>query len=224
MSDGGDTETTIVLVRHGESTANAGGTIAGWRTCGGLSPTGRDQCRRLAERVSRTGELAGSVLVSSQFARARQTAEYLAGVLDTEPLIDEGFGEIDPGEVCDGMRYSDFVERFGEPDWERLTGDPNLSMFPEGETMSDFSRRIAAALDAVVARYHGRRVVVTTHGGVVDAAMRVVTGSPPRGRFSLWSTNTSLTQLVATAPERHVGADPERWRIDRYNDAAHLQP
>ena len=66
-----------------------------------------------------------------------------------------------------------------------------------------------------MAAHRGGFVVVCTHGGVVDVAMRHAVGLPVRGRFELLTTNTSLTGAVRTA-----GAEP--WRIGRYNDAAHL--
>ena len=60
----------------------------------------------------------------------------------------------------------------------------------------------------------GELVAICTHGGVVDVAMRIGLRLPVRGWFDLFTLNTSLTEMTDTG----VG----RWRIDRYNDAAHL--
>jgi probable phosphoglycerate mutase len=55
---------------------------------------------------------------------------------------------------------------------------------------------------------------VACHGGVIDAAFRGLLRLPAHGAFELQTTNTSLTELVTTRRDR--------WRLVRYNDAAHL--
>ena len=109
------------------------------------------------------------------------------------------------------MTYADLVERHA-PDWE--LEDPDGVIYPGGETISALHLRVAAAIDAVVAAHPGQLVAICTHGGVVDIAMRIALRLPLRGWFDLFTLNTSLTGLTRTGEGR--------WRIDRYNDAAHL--
>ncbi len=203
--------TSVVLIRHGESVGNATRTISHFRTCAGLSEDGRAQCELLAKRLDRTGELSGAVLYASHVRRAIETAEFVAPVIGAEIHIDERFAEIDPGEECDGMTYDDLIARFS-PDWS--LEDPDGEIYPGGETVSGLHARVAAGLDAILGAHPGELVVVCTHGGVVDVAMRIGLHLPIRGWFDLFTLNTSLTGLTDTGRGR--------WRIDRYNDAAHL--
>jgi probable phosphoglycerate mutase len=205
--------TRLVLIRHGESVGNATQAIHGPRMCGGLSDAGREQCERLAERLARTGELAGAVLYASQFRRAQETAKLIAPALgDPEVVVDGGFGEIDWGVECDGLTFTEIVGRYGTPDWD---GDPEVPFLPGGESSADLQRRVIAAVDRVVTQHPGRIVVVCTHGGAIDVAVRYALGVEGRGQFDLYTTNTSLTTVTHTSWGR--------WRIERYNDAAHLQ-
>lgn len=209
--------TRLVLIRHGESVGNATQAIHGPRMCGGLSDAGRDQCERLAERLARTGELAGAVLYASQFRRAQETAKLIAPSLgDPELVVDAGFGEIDWGVECDGLTFTEIVDLFGTPDWD---GDPEVPFIAGGESSGDMTRRVTAAVDRVIARHPGRIVVVCTHGGAIDVAVRYALGVEGRGQFDLYTTNTSLTTLTNVS----MGTTWSRWRIERYNDAAHLQ-
>ena len=203
--------TTIVLIRHGESVGNATRTISHFRTCGGLSDAGRAQCELLAKRLDRTGELRSAVLYASHVRRAMETAEFIAPVIGAEIRTDERFAELDPGDECDGMTYEDLMARFS-PDWS--LEDPDGEIYPGGETVATLHARVAAALDELVVRHAGQLVTICTHGGVVDVAMRIGLRLPVRGWFDLFTHNTSLTEMTDTG----VG----RWRIDRYNDAAHL--
>jgi 2,3-bisphosphoglycerate-dependent phosphoglycerate mutase len=211
IDEQGPPRTSLVLIRHGESVGNATRTISHFRTCGGLSDAGRAQCELLAKRLDRTGELTGAVLYASHVRRAVETAEFVAPVLGAEIRIDERFAELDPGDECDGMTYDDLLARFS-PDW--TTEDPNGVIYPGGETVAGLHARVTAALDSVIAAHPGELVAICTHGGVVDVAMRIGLQLPVRGWFDLFTLNTSLTGMTDTGRGR--------WRIDRYNDAAHL--
>jgi probable phosphoglycerate mutase len=205
--------TRFVLVRHGESNTTVARTIGGHRTCRGLSPLGRKQAEALADRLARTGEVEADALVSSSFPRAIETAELIAPALGDLPIvIDPAMGEHDPGPECDGLSFQEFLDRHGMPDWE---SDPFAVTFPGGETLADFHHRIGRAFHDLESAHDGKTVVVVCHGGVVDAAFRSLLHLPMTGGFELRTVNTSLTEL------RRVR--PGRWRLVRYNDAAHLE-
>ena len=214
-------DTRLVLIRHGESKVTVERVIGGHRTCSGLSELGRRQAERLRTRLSETGELAGSVLYSSNFPRAVETAEIVASAISDEPVrIEPGFVEHDPGPDLDGLPFDEYVERYGSPDW---SGDPHHDVFPGGETIAEFHLRVGSTLRRVVDLHRGRRIVVACHGGVVDAVFRHLLGTSPTGGFDIWTTNTSLTEFVLPDTGGEAGSDrPTRVRLVRYNDAAHL--
>lgn len=205
------TPTRLVLVRHGESQVTVRRVIGGPRTCSGLSELGRLQAAALHDRLAATGELTPTVLLSSAYPRAIQTAEAMAPALGLPVGIDEALGEHDPGPDCDGLAFTEFVSRFGAPDWE---SDPHAVTFPGGETIAEFHHRVGKALSRLVHEHAGGAIVVVCHGGVVDVAFRSLLGLPITGGFELHTVNTSLTEFVQT----RMG----RWRLARYNDAAHL--
>jgi probable phosphoglycerate mutase len=203
--------TRVVLIRHGESQVTVQRVIGGPRSCTGLSDLGRQQAHRLRERLAETGEIAATALYSSAYPRARETAEIIAPVFGLDIRVDAGFGEHDPGPDCDGMGFAEFVDRFGMPDWE---SDPHGEAFPGGETVAAFHHRVGMALSSAIRAHPGGSIVISCHGGAIDASFRYLMGIPITGGFDLHTVNTSLTEFVA--------ARPQRWRLSRYNDAAHL--
>ena len=203
--------TRLVMIRHGESRVTVDRVIGGPRTCSGLSELGRQQVERLRDRLAETGELQATVLYASSYARAIETAEIIAPVLGVSVLEEPGFGEHDPGEECDGLAFSEFLERYGMPDWE---SDPHAITFPGGETVAEFHHRVGATVSRVVHEHRGGAIVVACHGGVIDAAFRALLRLPAHGAFELQTSNTSLTEFVTTRRDR--------WRLVRYNDAAHI--
>ena len=170
------------------------------------------QAERLRDRLAASGEIEADVLISSQFERARETAELVAPALGGLPIeVVDGFGEHDPGEECDGITFAEFVERYGEREWE---SDPFSIGFPGGETLAQFHLRIGEAIADTLRRHEGKTIVVFCHGGVVDAALRQALKAPSVGAFDIWTLNTSITELQLVKPGR--------WRLLRYNDHAHL--
>ena len=211
MADSDTTTTRLVLIRHGESNVTVNRVIGGHRSCSGLSELGRRQADRLRERLAATGELSPDVLIASNYPRAMETAEAIAPAFDGLPMaIDEGFGEHDPGPEIDGMTFDAYVDRFGTPDWT----NPDDEIFPGGETISAFHARVDTALQSTIEAHRGATVVISCHGGVIDATFRRLLRAPITGGFELHTLNTSMTEFLSVAS----GA----WRLQRYNDVAHL--
>lgn len=204
--------TRLILVRHGESRANADKYIGGPRSCMGLTDLGRRQVEALRDRILVGRDVVATALYSSNFPRAIETATVLAPALGSLPMtIEAGWGEHDPGPDCDGMPFSEFVDRFGEPDWD---GDPHEVTYPGGETVADFHDRVNQTMKRTIRENVGGTVVVSTHGGVVDRVMRTILHGATTGKFELYTLNASITEVV------HVGGS--KWRLVRYNDASHL--
>lgn len=204
--------TRFVYVRHGESNSTVARVIGGARTCSGLSPLGVEQSRRLRDRWKAAPEFEPDVVIASHFARARQTAEIVAEAFGgVDVVIDEGFGEHDPGPECDGMTMDAFVDRYGTGAWE---DDPFGVTFPGGETLAAFQFRVGTAVRRVIDERPGQTVLVACHGGVIDAVLRQALRTVPNGVFTVNTLNTSITELELL--------QPNRWALRRYGDAAHL--
>ncbi|MFM8848162.1 MAG: histidine phosphatase family protein [Actinomycetota bacterium] len=204
--------TRIVFVRHGESRVTVDRVVGGPRSCTGLSELGRRQAERLRERWAAHPEIVADAVYSSAYPRARETAAIVLPALGrSDVVVDAEFGEHDPGPICDGLTYEEFDRRFGDPDWEN---DPHGETFPGGESIAAFQLRIGDAVRALIERHPAGKVVVFCHGGVIDTVLRQSLRTSGTGIFEVWTKNTSITEVELVRPGR--------WRLIRYNDAAHL--
>ena len=207
--------TRLILVRHGESQVTVNRVIGGPRTCSGLSELGRQQAARLRERWAATPEFTADVVVSSAYPRAKETAEIVLPSLGAATLqVEAGFGEHDPGPVCDGITYQEYVDRYspGPDSWH--DDDPFATLFPEGETIAAFHYRVGSALRSVTEPNAGATIAVFCHGGVIDAILRMALKTAATGGFQIRTLNTSITELELV--RRNT------WCLHRYNDHAHL--
>lgn len=205
--------TRYLLIRHGHSWSQAEGIITGHDTCGGLSDLGRDQVARLADRLSRTGELDdATVFQTSLYARARATAAAIAPSLDGSATFTEhcAWCEQHPG-TADGRDWSWMLEH---ADVTRVE-DPDVRLVAGMETWTELFERIGTALRATAIAHAGETIVVAAHGGPIGASFVELGGfgTPTALDRASEVANTSITEW------RHDGF---RWRLVRFNDAAHL--
>ena len=212
----GSDVTTVVLVRHGESQVTVDQVVGGHGSCSGLSERGRRQAEALRDRLAASGLLRDArALYASVLARAVETAEVIGPAVGTGRLeVEERCAlcelHVDEG---DGLTWTEFVERYGRPSWET---DPSVPLSPGSESWATFVDRASEGLRAVADRHPGELVVVACHGGVVEASFAAWGGLAPAAPGSLLRPeNTGLTIWSRRKAEG-------RWRLDRYNDSAHL--
>jgi probable phosphomutase (TIGR03848 family) len=161
--------TTLILLRHGRSSANAAGVLAG-RTPGvELDETGRSQAERVVER------LAGVPLaevVSSPALRCEQTVAPLLGERGLTATTEPGLAEVDYGSWT-GRELKKLAD---EPLWRVVQAHPSAAVFPDGESMASMAARAIAAVrdwDARVEAEHGPDAVwlAVSHGDVIKAVL-----------------------------------------------------
>lgn len=155
-------ETTILLVRHGETDSNAEGRIQG-QTNTPLNERGRAQAQALADELA--GESIAAVY-SSDLDRARETAEILAGRLDLPVVVDPALRERNFGS-WEGRTVDELEARWPGA-WARWReGDEG-----EGDVEDHLAlaARVRDAIHRLAAAHPGERILVVAHGG----AMRVI--------------------------------------------------
>ncbi|WP_037914341.1 histidine phosphatase family protein [Actinacidiphila yeochonensis] len=161
---------TVILVRHGRSTANTEGVLAGWSAGVALDDTGRAQATALAARLS---ALPLAAVVCSPLQRCQETVGPLLATRPELPLhTDERVGECHYGDWT-GRKISELA---GEPLWTTVQRHPSAAVFPgpEGESMRAMQAR---AVDAVrdwnerIEAEHGPDAMyaVCSHGDVIKA-------------------------------------------------------
>jgi broad specificity phosphatase PhoE len=150
----------LVLVRHGQTAANAEGRLQG-RTDPPLTHVGRGQARALAGMVSRGGS-APVRLLSSPLTRALETAAALGLSLSVE--VDERWVELDYGEL-DGRRVAEVPSEA----WDAWRADAGWAP-PGGESLAAVGERVRRACEALAQEAAEADVVVVSHVSPIKAA------------------------------------------------------
>jgi probable phosphoglycerate mutase len=203
-------ETTLFLIRHGQTMANSLSQYAGsWDVA--LNDTGRRQADVLAECLC---DVAFDAAVSSQLSRALDTAEAILRYHTGVPLeVDRDLAEWDFG-ALEGKQFETLVSDY--PDLARQLKDPQATIvaWPGGESNIDFARRVERGLRRLLTRYDQHRVAVVTHGGVISTIMLRLIGSTTREDFFRYSpSNCSISEVRVARGST---------TIVRWNDVQHL--
>ena len=159
--------TTVILLRHGRTTANTGGVLAGWTPGVRLDETGDAQAAAVGKRLA-TVPLAA--VVSSPLERCAQTAAAVVAGRDLDVATDDRLGE---------ARYGDWTGRAikelaKEPLWKVVQQHPSAAVFPgpEGEGLAQTQARAVAAVRAWNATLGPDAVwLACSHGDVIKAIL-----------------------------------------------------
>ncbi|GAA2235432.1 MSMEG_4193 family putative phosphomutase [Herbiconiux moechotypicola] len=198
---------TLLLIRHGRTTANAGGLLAG-RTPGvELDEIGRRQVRATGERLAGV-RLAG--IVTSPLERCVQTAQ---AILAQQPV--DGADGLELGlEFDDRLLECDYGDWQGnalktlsaDPLWATVQAQPSAVVFPGGESMAGMQARAVAAVrehDAAVEAAHGHEAVwaAVSHGDIIKAVLADALGMH-LDLFQRISVGPASVSVVRYGPKR----------------------
>jgi probable phosphomutase (TIGR03848 family) len=160
---------TVILLRHGKSTANGSGVLAGRTPKVNLDDTGRDQANALVERLS---VVPLAELVVSPLLRCKQTVGPLAAARSLSKIVESRLSEVD---------YGDWTGRelktlFKEPLWRVVQAHASAAVFPGGEGLAAMQARAVAAVrehDARITAEHGDNAVwlLCSHGDVIKSLL-----------------------------------------------------
>jgi probable phosphomutase (TIGR03848 family) len=158
--------TTVLLVRHGLTSANTGGTLAGWTPGVHLPPKGEEQVKALAARLAAVPVAA---IVSSPLERCQETAAALLEGRDQLCVeTDERLGECKYGD-WEGQSLKTLAK---DPLWKVVQAHPSAAQFPGGEALRDTQARAVTAI-----REHNKRLgdnatwIAVSHGDVIKSVL-----------------------------------------------------
>jgi probable phosphoglycerate mutase len=221
MNDASPTTTTtttattlILLIRHGETAWNAERRLQGHLDIA-LNAEGERQAALLGTALA--GESI-DLIVSSDLARARQTAQAVASVhgmaVEVDPLLRErGYGGFE------GLLYAEIEARFPREfaAWQARDVDATLPPGRNvGETFRQFYARATGAILAQGRAHRGKTLALVAHGGVLECAYRLARGLPldtPRD-FKVY--NASINRFELTGDGRLL--------LQSWGEVDHLRP
>jgi probable phosphoglycerate mutase len=197
----------LLLLRHGQTALSVERRYSGHGDPP-LTPYGLAQAAALADRV---GALDVDAVWTSPLARARSTAEAVAGRLGLDVVVEERLRETNFG-AWEGLTYAE-IQRTWADAYAAWLGDPSVPA-PEGESFDQVGRRVRQARDAVLAAHPGGTVAVVSHVTPIKVLLKLALEAPQ----VLFRLNLDLASIT------HVEWFPDGGAVvRRVNDTAHCE-
>lgn len=223
----GSPGTELILVRHGETDWNRELRFQGHVDVP-LNAVGLAQAQRLANRLA--GD-APHHIYQSDLQRAVQTAAPAALTLGLQGLSDAALREQNFGRV-DGMRVDDIRQQFPTEWAQWVRFDENYAM-PNGETTRQFHARVMGALERLATAHWGQRLLVVTHGGVLDMVYRTARSlglngprqsDIPNAGYNRVRLSADAVEILDWADTRHLVDLPAQPVYDQTKLATAAKP
>jgi probable phosphoglycerate mutase len=205
--------TRIILIRHGETAWNAERRLQGHLDID-LNAEGQRQARALASALA--GEHFDA-LVSSDLARAAQTAKAVGDVLHLPLFIDARLRERCYGGF-EGLLYSEIAERYPREfaAWQGRDVDGELPPGKNrGETFRQFYDRAMGAILGWAADNPGKSLALVAHGGVLECAYRAALGLSLETPRNFKVLNASINRFIV---------QDRKLQLVSWGEVDHLRP
>lgn len=201
-------ETTIYLVRHGETNWNRERRFQGQMDIP-LNHLGELQAKKLAERLHLI-QLQLDAIYSSDLIRAKNTAEIIADYYNMTVNINLDLRERYFG-FFEGRNLDEIKDKF--PDYNILRAEQNNPY--NIEPFDTFCKRIYDAIFKIALDNVNNNILIVSHGAAINAFLNVISnGSIGTGITKI--SNTSVTTLKFS----HLKSS---WDIVDVNDDSHIE-
>lgn len=201
------TTTEFIVIRHGETAWNAEGRIQG-HLDSPLNEEGLAQALLVGDRVAREPF---SQLYCSDLGRALQTAQPIADRSGRRVWSDARLRERNLG-LFQGLTGAE-CERSSPEHYARFKQREPDHVIPGGESVRQVYERVSGVFVDFAHKHEGERVVVVTHGGVLDALYRFAAGV---------ALEVPRTFPIFNASVNRVACDDGRWSVRLWGDISHL--
>lgn len=199
--------TVTLLLRHGQTPMSVQKRYAG-RSDAPLTDVGVQQAVAAAKRLA-TVDL--GVIVASPLLRTMRTAQEVAAVTGAEVVTDDGFRETDFGD-WEGLTFAEVRERW-PAEVNAWLADPQVGP-PGGESFSDVSARVTAALHRVLAARAGQTVLIVSHVTPIKTLVATALLAPPPALYRMHLDVAALSEIDWYADGPAV--------LRSFNDTGHL--
>lgn len=201
-------QTTLLLIRHGQTSWNALGKIQG-STNIDLEDEGRNQAALLAERLN--GQF--SAIYTSPLRRARETASILASSTSLVPIDTEGLSEINFG-LWEGLTFKEVATQYPTAFAVWKSDEIEAPLCGGDGSIKNCSLHAKECLLNLVKKHPGETIVAVSHGGLIKSALIGLFDLKMTMYHQLALGNTCITTIKFNSDLSPI--------LVGFNDMAHL--
>lgn len=182
----------ITFIRHGATINTEEDRFFDDESYPAINANGKREMQKISQWVNNKGLKIDKIYASSAL-RTIQSADILSAVCEYDFEILKTLNNRKSG-VWSGLSFEEIEQKF--PDLiDEYYKDPE-HFCPQGaESVIEFNKRIASAIDNIIAKNLHKRLIIITHGEVIQAAIANALNIPPSSQFKIYIPTGSATQI-----------------------------
>ncbi|MBN2522426.1 MAG: histidine phosphatase family protein [Bacteroidales bacterium] len=201
-------KTWITLIRHGETEWNVAMRLQGVKDSN-LTSKGLKQAELVAGKLCKRKF---DIIISSDLGRAIKTAEIIASKTRLNIIRDQTLRERNFG-IMEGLTREEISEKY--PDVISGYMKRKVSYAIEnGESLTEFYDRVTQGLNRIISIHKGEKILIITHGGVLDCMIRMVFNYPLSGIRNFTINNASINVF---------SVKNKQWILEEWGNVDHLR-
>ncbi len=200
-------KTWITAVRHGETKWNVAMRLQGIQNSE-LSEKGNQQVESVSKELSNKKF---DMIISSDLGRAIKTAEVINKYHKLDIIRDPSLRERNFG-IMEGLTREEILEKY--PDvFSAYQKRKESYKIPQGDSLIEFYERVLTGLEKVISLNKGKRILIVTHGGVLDCIIRMMFNYSlsARRNFSIYNTAINIFSVMNN-----------EWTLEEWGNSNHL--
>ena len=183
--------TRLLLIRHGESTANREEVFSGHYDID-LEEKGKLQAKQTAEYVVRTYQI--DKVYASDLKRAYETGKAVADIIGIDVVTDTRLREVYGGK-WEAVKFLELPQLYPE-DYKTWMEDIGNVRCTGGESIREMAQRVYDAVLEIAKENEGKTIVIATHATPIRALQSMIqTGGTEKMQQIRWVTNASVSEL-----------------------------
>lgn len=200
--------TEFTIVRHGETEWNKNMRLQGF-TDSPLTKKGIKQAELLGKEL-RCRQY--DVLIVSDLYRAEHTARILNQHFNLEIIKNIGLRERSFG-IMEGLTREEIEQKYAET-YHAYMKRKSTYEIPKGESLVRFYNRVITALEDIINQYKNRKILIVSHGGVLDCVIRHIFHLKLDDSRNFTIYNTSVNSFIIKN---------NKWILEEWGNINHLK-
>jgi valyl-tRNA synthetase len=201
----------LILVRHGQTDWNKNGIMQGQKDIP-LNGNGKKSAAKLAKKIE---EEKFDLIITSPLKRTSETAKllnaYNVPMIEDDRLKERHYGKFE------GLKTDEILKIHPEIKTLDVNGLQYWIEVPTAETYEDVKKRVIDFLADIKKKYHGKKVLVVSHGDTLDMFYAVLNNLPNEKVYGRFSYNMHIEHFPLKTDEVHVGIEAPKengWEQD----------
>ncbi len=182
----------ITFIRHGATINTDENRFFDDESYPSINAVGKMEMGKISAWVKNKG-LKIDKIISSSAHRCVQSARILSSVCDYDFEINENLSSRKVG-AWSGLSFEDIEQKYPKM-LEKYHKNPEEFCPDGGESLVDFNKRIGDIIEGIIEENQDKRLIIVTHGSVIQAAITNALSIPLKDNFKVYIPTGSATQI-----------------------------